>query len=113
MQRDEKYCRIFVKDGLCSITMVYVVIQDQDSFGAVLKLGLTCGDGHIVEETEAANLPSIGMVARRTHKCNAVVGIARHDEIAGKARNAGRKTSLFIASSGAICVRIQITASQT
>jgi hypothetical protein len=62
------------KDVLRAVAVVYVEIDDGDTFGAVLGARVQAGDGRVGEEAKAHDAIAFGVVARRANLAEGVGG---------------------------------------
>lgn len=93
----EEQARLIGEDGLGTVTMVGVEIPDRDSREAVVVLGVTSGDGDMIEVAEAHGLIGRGVVARGAVECDGgsasvKSGAGRADGSAGCAVGVGGNT---------------------
>src|SRR5262245_35674632 len=69
--------------GLRAIAVMHVEIHDRHALGAVCRARMQRRDRDGVEQAEAHRSRWLGVVARRPHRAEGVVGLARHDSIDG------------------------------
>ena len=62
--------------GLGAVAVMHVEIDHRHALGAVLGAGMQRGDGDDVEQAEAHGAGRLGMMARRPHGAEGIVGIA-------------------------------------
>ena len=66
-----------------------VEIDHRHALGAVVGAGVKRGNGDAVEQAESHRPRRLGVVSRRAHRAEGVVGLTRHDLIDG--RDAGAR----------------------
>ncbi len=77
---------------------MHVEIDDGDTAGAVMLLGVTGGDRRVVEEAKAHRRRGLGMVAGRAHGDESVLRLAGHHRVHGGDGAAGRAQDRLPAS---------------
>ena len=82
--------RIVPEDVLRAVAVVDVEIDDRDALGAVYRLGVTRGDGRIVEETKAHRRRDFRMMARRARGDEGVSDLPGHHLVDREDRAPGR-----------------------
>ena len=80
----------FPKDVLCAISVMDVEIDDRDALSAVGRLGMSCGDGRIVEEAKTHRRRDFGMMAGRSRGDEGVSDLLGHHLVDSEYRAAGR-----------------------
>ena len=90
MGRAEQHRLVRPENLLRAIAVMHVEIDDGDSLDAVGRLGVTGGDGDIIDEAEAHGIARAGVMARRARGHESVVGPPRHHLVDGGDAAAGR-----------------------
>ena len=70
-----------VKDVLCSVPVMNIPIDDRNSLKAVFFLGVSGGDGGIVENAEAHTPIGRCVVSGRANRAKRVLKISLHDSV--------------------------------
>lgn len=99
MDRDEEHVRIVPEDFLGSITMMDIIVQDGDSFGAPAPHGMLGGDGDVVEDAGSHSTGRFGVVSRVIYEGVPGIDFAGHYSIHHGARCSSCKSRYVVAAS--------------
>lgn len=99
MDGDKQHVRIVPEDFLGSITVMDIIIQDGDSFGAPTAHGMLSSDGDVVEDAGSHSTGWFGVVSRVIHKGVPGIDFAGHYSIHHGARCSSCKSRYVVAAS--------------
>ena len=89
MRRAVEESGIGLDDGLRSLAVMDVEVEDGDPLDAVFRLGVACADGDVVEQAEAAGNVGCGVMAGRTDRGEGRPDPAFHHRLDARHRGAG------------------------